>query len=295
MPPHSSTRVNSQTAAVGDRERRALVPDVDDDDRGVGRRAVARGGPTARSSANASRSMPTSSMPASPERLDVALDRLAVGGDEQDLPVDGAALVDLLAHDAVVDDRLVDRDRDGLVGAEEHRVRELALVVDAGDVEAADADVVRREPEPDAAARQRVEREELVERGRERRRRRGPRRATTMPGGSGCAGQLPQVRRAVVHDPRGRELRRADLEADELAVLRALPRGDRAGLPCGAARPPRLPNEVGKLDFLLEVDHWLHLRLGKDSEPVAGRAPELEEREVAALEQAAQLFRVGRA
>ena len=99
--------------------------------------------------------MPTSSIPACRNAVDVALDRLAVGGDEQDLPVDGAALVDLLADDAVVDDRLVDGDRDGVVGAEEHRVRELALVVDAGDLEAADADVVRREPEPDAAARQR--------------------------------------------------------------------------------------------------------------------------------------------
>ena len=106
------------------------------------------------------------------------------------------------------------------------------------------------------------------------------------------AGQLPQVRRAVVHDPGGRELRRADLDADELAVPRALREATRPGA-LRATRPPRLPNEVGKLDFLLEVDHWLHLRLGEDSEPVAGRAPELEEREVAALEQAAQLFRAG--
>ena len=134
------------------------------------------------------------------ERLDVALDRLAVGGDEQDLPVDGAALVDLLADDAVVDDRLVDGDRDGVVGAVEHRVGELALVVDAGDLEAADADVVRREPEPDAAARQRVQREELVQRRRERG------HVADLAAGDdarreGLPGQLAQVRRAVVRRP----------------------------------------------------------------------------------------------
>ena len=92
------------------------------------------------------------------ERLDVAVDRLAVGGDEQDPPGDVARLVDVLADDVVVDHGLVDRDRDGFVGAEEHRVLELALVVDAGDLEGADADAVRREPEPDAAARQLVAR-----------------------------------------------------------------------------------------------------------------------------------------
>jgi hypothetical protein len=53
------------------------------------------------------------------------------------------------------------------VGAEEHRVRELSLVVDAGEVEDADADAVRREPDADPAARKLVGAEELVEPGRE--------------------------------------------------------------------------------------------------------------------------------
>ena len=69
----------------------------------------------------------------------------------------------------VVEDGLVERDRERLVRAEAHGVRELALVVDAVDVERADADAVRPDAEPDAAARKLVVGEEPVERRRERR------------------------------------------------------------------------------------------------------------------------------
>ena len=61
---------------------------------------------------------------------DVVVDRLAVGGGEEDAARDAARLVDALADDVVVDHRLVDRDRERLVRAEADRVRELALVVD---------------------------------------------------------------------------------------------------------------------------------------------------------------------
>jgi hypothetical protein len=97
------------------------------------------------------------------------------------------------------------------VGAVEHRVCELAFVVDAGDLEAANADVVRREPEPDAAARSAwsVKNSSSVASAATSRTRRARRSRRQR-----LAGQLPQVRRAVVHDPGGRELRRADLDAD---------------------------------------------------------------------------------
>ena len=100
--------------------------------------------------------------------LDVAVDRLAVGGGEQDPAGDAAGLVEGLVDDVVVEHGLVDRNRDGLVGPEADRVRELPLVLDPVDVEGADADAVRREPEPDAAARQLVLLEEAVERPCER-------------------------------------------------------------------------------------------------------------------------------
>ena len=75
-------------APVGDGERRAVVADVDDDLR-AGRLAARRppAAPTsARSIANASRSMPASLMPAFLQASDVAVDELAVGDDEQDAP-----------------------------------------------------------------------------------------------------------------------------------------------------------------------------------------------------------------
>src|SRR5581483_3261992 len=73
----------------------------------------------------------------------------------------------LLEH-AVVEHRLVERDRQGLLGAEADGVDELLLVGDAGDLEAADADPAARDAEADALARQLVLGEEGPQGARER-------------------------------------------------------------------------------------------------------------------------------
>src|SRR5207342_3214687 len=78
-------------------------------------------------------------------------------------------LVDALADDVVVEDGLVERDRKGLVGPEPNDVAELALVIDAFDVDRAHADAVGADAEPDAPARKLVVGEEAVERLGERR------------------------------------------------------------------------------------------------------------------------------
>ena len=119
----------------------------------------------------------------------------------------------------VVEDGLVERDRQGLVRSEPNDVAELALVVDAFDVDRAHADAVGADAEPDAPARKLVVGEEAVERRRERRNvahlaadddaglERNPRELHELRG-----------RPAVVDDPRGRDLGGADLEADDLLL-----------------------------------------------------------------------------
>ena len=87
-------------------------------------------------------------------RREVAVDRLAVGDDERILRVVVPSVVDLGREDVVVDHGLVERDREHLVRAEADRVLELVLVLDAGDLDHADADAAVREPEADASARQ---------------------------------------------------------------------------------------------------------------------------------------------
>ena len=128
--------------------------------------------------------MPESSRPRRAARLDVVVDRLLVGGREQDAPGDGAGLVHRLADDVVVEHGLVERDRQRLVRPEADGVAELALVVDAVDVDRAHADAVGADAEPDAPARQLVLGEEAVERGASAATSRtSP--PTTMPGSSG--------------------------------------------------------------------------------------------------------------
>ena len=102
-------------------------------------------------------------------REHVPVDELAVGDDEQHAAHDLAGLLvrGLLEH-APVEHCLLERDRQRLLRAEADRVRELALVVDAGDLERADADAVVRDAEPHALLRQLVLREQLLERRRER-------------------------------------------------------------------------------------------------------------------------------
>ncbi len=101
--------------------------------------------------------------------------------------------------------------------------------VDPVDVEGAHADPVRGEPEANAAARQLVLREERVERLRERS------DVAHLAADDDAALERParhldELRRAVVDDVRGGELRGADLEADELLLACA-----RLGFGFGAA------------------------------------------------------------
>ncbi len=144
----------------------------------------------------------------------VALDELAIRDDEQDALHRSAVLVAALTEDVVVEHRLVERDRKRLLRAEADRVLELLLVVDAHEVENADADAVAGDAEPHVLARKLVLGEELLQREGE------------------CFGiahfaadddallerlarHLNELGGPVVDDTRGRELRRADLQADE--------------------------------------------------------------------------------
>ena len=122
--------------AVRDRERRPLVTDASDDDgrwppppspsAAARRRAAAQ---TPRGRFRRARCWP----PGTPRRNGrSARDRRPRARPAGDVP----ALVDrLVLDDVVVEDRLVHRDRERLVGAEGDRVPELALVVDALDLE----------------------------------------------------------------------------------------------------------------------------------------------------------------
>src|SRR3954453_15981321 len=142
---------------------------------------------------------------------DVALDRVAVRGGEHDAADTSAGVVEGLRDDVVVEHRLVDRDRERLVGPEADRVLELALVVDPYEVEGAHADTVRRDADADAAPRKLVRAEELVERRRERgdvAHLAGDDDATRQR----AACELEQPRGPVVRDTRRRKLRRAPLQ-----------------------------------------------------------------------------------
>ena len=111
----------------------------------------------------------------------------------------------MLAEHLVVEDGLVDRNREGFLRAEMDRVRQLLRVVDPDDVEGADTDAVVGDPEADALARQLVLLEELLQGHRE-----GFRVAQLAayddPVLEGLAREAVQLDRAVVRDPRGRDL-----------------------------------------------------------------------------------------
>ena len=95
---------------------------------------------------------------------DVAVDQLAVGDDEQNPAHRVALVVDALAEHVEVEDRLLDRDRQRLLGAEPNGVLELLRVVDARDLEDPDADAVVGDAEPYALARKLVLAEERAQR-----------------------------------------------------------------------------------------------------------------------------------
>ena len=144
------------------------------------------------------------------------------------------------------------------MGAEPDCVRELPLVLDPVDVEAADADAVRRQAQSDTAPRQLVPGEEAVERPRER----GDvaHLATDYDAGAERAARdLDEIRGTVVDDSSGRQLRRANLEADECALGR-LALLAAAGQPHGRNLALAARHQIGELDLFLQVDHRLHLR-----------------------------------
>ena len=95
--------------------------------------------------------------------VDVTVDQLAVGDDEQDALGRLSVLVDTLAEHLVVEHGLVDRDRQRLLRAEPDRVGKLLLVFDPGDLEGADADPVVRDAESHAFLGQAVLGEEVLE------------------------------------------------------------------------------------------------------------------------------------
>src|SRR5205823_144880 len=94
---------------------------------------------------------------------------------------------------------------------------ELLRVVDAGELEDADADPVARDPEADAAARQPVLPEERLQRRRE------PIRLAQLaadddPRVERLLGDLEHARNPVVDDVRGGDVRAPDLEAEHLLL-----------------------------------------------------------------------------
>src|SRR5947209_2803763 len=148
-------------AAVRDSESRAFVADRDSDEcRAV---AIRRRGDRAEQGERLEVD-PREREPGEPASLDVAVDELAVRDDEEDAPEHLAALGLLLAEHAVVEHRLVERDRQRLLGAEPNRVEELIFVVDGRELEAPHADAAARNAESDAATREVVVLEEGAER-----------------------------------------------------------------------------------------------------------------------------------
>src|SRR5439155_26799354 len=131
-------------------------------------------------------------------------------------PPDRLALLgDVLAQYPVVEHRLVDRDRKRFLRAEPNGVRELLGIRDTGDVERPDADPVVRDPEPDAALGEAVRREEVLERFRQRI---GVAQFTADDDArvERSARDLQKLSRSIVRNPRGRKLRRTDLQSDEV-------------------------------------------------------------------------------
>ena len=195
--------------------------------------------------------------PGAPTRLEVAVDDVPVCDDEQDAPPLGAVLRRALLEDDVVEYRLIERDREDLLRPEANRVLEHLRVGDALDLECPDADAIVRDSEPHGVLRQLVKVEEPLQ------------RVAQGLGVADLAGDdetglerlacdVHELGRAVVGDVRGRDLRRADLEPDELlrALLLALLRGLRrlrapSARSCAGARsggaPRRAPARPGSL------------------------------------------------
>ena len=152
----------------------------------------------------------------------------------------------------VVEDGLLERGRENLVGAEADRVLELLAVGDVRDVDHANADPGVREAEPDTAPRHAAALEELVQRRRER-----GRVADLAAGddalGKRCVRDAGELLAAVVDHVRGGQAAGLDLQPDELVRQRPLLR--RLGLRRPALALGQLRDQVGELQLLVQVDH----------------------------------------
>ena len=153
--------------------------------------------------------------PREPAGLHVGGDQVAVGDDEEDALRGRAVGGGALAENLEVEDRLVDRDRQRLLRAEADSVRKLLLILDACDLDRADADAVVGEPDADVPLRQLLLREELLQRLGER-----LDVAHLTPGDQAGrqrrAGELHDLGGAVHGHARGVEPRGAELETDDL-------------------------------------------------------------------------------
>src|SRR5580765_3728772 len=154
-------------------------------------------------------------------RVHVAVDQLAICDDEQDPLSRVPLLVDSLTEHLVVEHRLVDRNRQRLLGPEADRVSELLGVGDPRDLERADADPVVCEAESNAALRESVLREEFLQCFCKSVRI-AQLAADDDSRREGLAGYLQELGAAVVRDARCSELGCADLQAgDPLGSLDA--------------------------------------------------------------------------
>src|SRR3954469_6639575 len=134
--------------------------------------------------------------------------------DEQDAPQELAALSLPLAEHGVVEQRLVERDRERLLGAEANGVEELALVIDCRELDAPHADAAARDTESHTAARQVVVVEELAQRIRE------SLGVAELAAADDAARERHardplELGGAVVRDAGGRDLRATDLQPDD--------------------------------------------------------------------------------
>ena len=149
---------------------------------------------------------------------DVPLDELLVRDDEEHTADAVSVLPEAVIEDAVVEHRLVERDRKRLLRPEANRVGELLRVGDPGDLEGADADPIVGDPEAHAVSGQLV----LAEEGLQGR---GELLGLTQLSADDDAPlerhacHPDDLRAALVDHLGGGDLRGAQLEADELAVL----------------------------------------------------------------------------
>ena len=152
--------------------------------------------------------------------IDVAVDKLAVGDDEQHAPQRLAVLGDALGENLVVEHRLLERDWQHLLGAEANRVRKLLGILDPSHLERAHADPVVGDAEPHAALRQLVLGEERLERDGESL---GVAQLAVDDDAvvEGGARRLEELGNLAVTHQGGRDLGATDLESDELLAATA--------------------------------------------------------------------------